>query len=376
VAQPGQSDSPKQAFKDAAQQLVQAGDQDDLAALITAYQNDPTSAKDPWLAYDKAQLLILGKQYKQAEAMLKPLADQADANGPDDFANAYYFSAGIAGDGMAAYTTATDKLAAFKGVAAGLLARSDNAVLAHFCDTQAASYPSDPWIYYYQARMHEAVEEYDAADASYDKAMSLAGVKDIDAIRSARVAARFSAGDGLSAYKEIEPRDQVFTQLCGLFTDKKDVTSLARLVSTRQADAPQDPTLPLWNAAAKFLAGNYAAAVKLLDANRSTLAAVNRGRFTDLYVRSEVRLKNFDAALAEASRPTGTTKDWLHLAVVQCAKGDVDAATAALNAVLKTGGRGVGDLYLDPDIGPALATAPFAGWAQQHPAPPPRPATS
>jgi tetratricopeptide (TPR) repeat protein len=276
---------------------------------------------------------------------------------------------------MKIYAAATDKQEAFHELADAFLARQDTATLSQLVDLELKNFPDDPWVNFYQGKLHESADEYDAADTSYAKAMSLAGIKDSDAIRMGRVSARFNAGDGLSAYQDIEPRDKVFAQLCGLFTDKKDAVGLAKLVAKRQADAPQDPTLPLWDAAAKFLAGDYTGAIRLLGANRATIQAVNRSRFTDLYIRSLVRAKQFSAALTEANQLVDGQNDWLHIAVVQCAQGNVPDAITALNTLLQNGDVDAGVLYLDPDIGPALATPPFAAWRKQHPAPPARPAT-
>jgi hypothetical protein len=193
----------------------------------------------------------------------------------------------------------------------------------------------------------------------------------------ARVLARFDAGNGLSAYEDIEPKDKVFTQLCGLFSGRKDGLGLSKLVAARQMDAPNDPTVILWNADALFLTGDYAHAVSVLDGNRTAILAVRVGglqtnlyRFRDLYIRSQVRLKNFVAARAEANLNPGAAdvKDWWHIAIVECAAGNVADATQAMDAWLKDGVDEVdeSDLEHDPDIGPALATPPFAAWRRDH----------
>ena len=128
-------------------------------------------------------------------------------------------------------------------------------------------------------------------------------------------------------------------------------------------DAPNDPTVILWNADALFLTGDYAHAVSVLDGNRTAILAVRVGglqtnlyRFRDLYIRSQVRLKNFVAARAEANLNPGAAdvKDWWHIAIVECAAGNVADATQAMDAWLKDGVDEVdeSDLEHDPDIGP------------------------
>jgi len=360
-------------FKNAAPILQAARDLEGMQILIDAYRVRPESANDPLLPFYNAELDDLRKQYKEAEALLKPLVPLATVKGQEHFATEYLYSAELAGDSIEAYGIAPDKSAAFLLLAGRLLLKKDDATLTQLVDLHIQGFPSDPWPYYYQARMHQAANEYDAADTAYAKAMSL-DTKGTETFRLARVSARFYAGNGLSAYQDIEPRDKVFTQLCGLFALKKQAEGLANLVAARRADAPEDPNVPLWDADARFLDGDYMGAVNVLDANRATIQAVkvngiqvNLYRFRDIYIRSQVRLKQFDAARAEAVGSQGTEKDWFHLAVVECAAGNVPDAIKAMDALLADDDYDESDLYRDPDIGPALATPAFAAWRQKHP---------
>src|SRR5205807_425583 len=151
-------------------------------------------------------------------------------------------------------------------------------------------------------------------------------------------------------------------QLARLFNSDEHAEDLARLVAIRRADFPGDPNLPLWDATAKFLGKKYADAVEILTANRTIIEGekFNRYHWLNLYIRSQVRLKEFDAARAEANKLDHGRKDWWHIAMVECAAGNVTPGTQALDAYLQGGDiDDLASLYEDPDIGPALATTAF-----------------
>jgi len=374
-----QADSPATVFVKTAPTLQRQRDVEGMQILIDAYRARPESAGDPWLPYYDAEFKVIGKQYKDAETLLKPLVPLATVKGQASFLTEYIYASELAGDAIDAYGVVPDKKNAFRLLAPRLLGQKDNTTLSLLIDTHLKAFPTDPWVYYYQGKLHQAALEYDAADASYAKALSLAAATDSDTFRSARVISRFSAGNGLTAYHDVQPQDKVFSQLCGLYAGKKDAEGLAKLVAARRADAPNDPGVPLWDGDAKFLAGDYSGAVSVLESNRAAIQAVatDRYRFQDIYIRSEVRLKQFDAARAEANRSPDDGKDWWNLAIVECAAGNVAEATKALDELLDEDYE-ADEFYADPDIGPALATPAFAAWKQQHPAaarPATRPAT-
>ena len=61
---------------------------------------------------------------------------------------------------MAAYNNAPDKQAAFTMLASRLLSQSNRATLSQLITTHLSGYPSDPWPYYYQAKLQEADKNF------------------------------------------------------------------------------------------------------------------------------------------------------------------------------------------------------------------------
>ena len=366
---------PRTVFRNAVPDLQRSRDLDGMEELINAYQSRPESKEDPYLTYYDSELKIIRKNYKVAEAQLRTLIPLAKVKDQECFEDEYLYCSFLAGDALAAYGEVPDKQAAFLSLARRLLGEH-NATLTRLVAIHLPGFPNDPWAHYYNAKLYEALKQPRTADAAYAHAMALAGPDDLPTIRSARVYARFAAGDGLSAYRDIRPSDEVFSQLANLFSNKEQAENLSRLVSARRSDAPQDPALPLWEGEARYLAGDYESAVEALKPLRGTFAKGNGAiyRWRNVYIRSQVRLKRFDLARAEATTPIGEYKNWFQIALVECVAGNIAEATHAMDAELADDEEAnTSEFYDDPDIGPAIAKPAFAAWRQKHPRPATRP---
>jgi tetratricopeptide (TPR) repeat protein len=371
------SQSPATVFSNAAPILQRNRDLEGMQILIDAYRARTESANDPMLTYYDSELRILRKQYKEAEAQLKTILPSSTRPGLDMIAREYVYAALLAGDAMEGYSNAPDPQAAFKVLASRLLATRNNPTLEQLVTLHLSRFPRDSWAYYYQGRLQQATRNFPAADSAFASAVSLADAKDQDTFRAARVDARFRSGDGLAAYHDIAPQDKVFVQLARLFSNARQIDNLNRLVAARQTDAPDDPNLPLWNADAKYLAHNYADCITILSDQRDVIRSekTNQYMWRDLYIRSQVRLGQFDAARAENKRSQGDATDWWHTAIVECAAGNVPDGEQALDTLLTTEEFSAAQLYDDTDLGPAIARPAFASWRSKNPRPVTRPST-
>lgn len=371
--------TPGEVFTRAVPILQRKRDLEGMRILIAAYRARPESANDSWLNYYDAELKVISKQYREAEAELLPLLPQAGEEGKQVFASEYLYSSRLAGDAIRAYGNMPDQRAAFKQLAQPLLRDGMKTTLADLVARHEQKFPDDPWPHYYQARLDETTSAYDAAEVEFAKAMSLEVGKNVETFRAARVLARYKAGNGLSAYRDIAPQDKTFRQLAMLYASAKRADDLSKLVDARRADRPDDPGVPLWDAQAKFLSGDYAAAVQLLSEHRDDIQKEQslRYKWSDLYIRCQVRLRHFDEARKQTNGSSEDERNWFQVAIVECAAGDVARGTEALNTLLRDDeDTTVADFYADPDIGPALATPAFAAWRAKHPRPAKRAASS
>jgi tetratricopeptide (TPR) repeat protein len=336
-----------------------------MGIMIDAYAARPESAGDEWFIYYKAELKILQKNYRQGELLLQPILADAGTTAPKATTIEYYYAAALAGDSMNVYRAAADKKFAFTQLASRDYTQGYYIMLGELVTAQLAHNPNDPWVLYYQACVQQNDGNYSAADNSYAKAMSLSKVPaDVTHFLNARLYGRYAAGTGVSAYQQIEPKDQVFKQLAYLFSKYKQGENLAKLVALRKADVPTDASLPLWDADAKFLAGDYEDAVATLSTITPSDGS-NKDKWNNLYIRSQIRLKHFDAARVVADK---SAVDPVLVAAIECNAGNVPAAIKALNLAWDND-EDLGTVYADPDIGPAIATPAFADWRASHPNP-------
>src|SRR5205823_6228323 len=137
----------------------------------------------------------------------------------------------------------------------------------------------------------------------------------------------------------------------------------------RKAD-PRDPDLPLWEAEVYWLREDYASAVEVLTRQRETVleGEANRRKFEDRLIRSQIRLGRFDEAVRGAD--AGGKVSPLLRAAALAAAGDVTRTGQALDGLVRQH-YGPAAFYADPDLGPALRTAPFAPLRQKYPEPTP-----
>ena len=373
---------PSELFRGTIPTLQNRHDLVGMRTVLDAYRKHPEAADDHWVAYYDAETLILQKRYPEAEKELQTLLPFASQKNCECFASEYVYTAELAGDALKAYSTAPDPRKTFGILAARLLDKQDYGPLGKLIATHTRLVPDDSRGYYYQAELKRMQKDPEAADQSFAKAMSLAQDQPDESsqnlIRASWVAARYERGKGLSAYKDIKPADKVFKQLARRYFNDRNARDLAQLVAARSADAPEDPDAFLWDAGAKYLAGDYAAAVEALTTNRKTILSqqFNQYQWTDFYIRSQIRLKHFDEARNELGDQSEARKDWWHTALVECAAGNVPEAVKALDKLLEfDGDYDVSSFYEDPDLGPALSAPAFADWRAKHPVPTTGPAT-
>src|SRR5262249_5513049 len=157
----------------------------------------------------------------------------------------------------------------------------------------------------------------------------------------------------LAAYAEVGPRKETFEQLANRCVMDRKADALAALVAAHRKNEPADRTMIVWEVEAKWLAGDYAGAVKLLEEDRRGVFAEphHQWKFRDRLVRSLARLKRFDEALKEAE-PSAKDRfgDLLLPAVVHALAGDVAKTGLALEESERRG-YNAQSFYGDPDLG-------------------------
>jgi predicted Zn-dependent protease len=252
----------------------------------------------------------------------------------------------------------------------GLSAAKAKAGLRQLIEARLEKRTDDAAAHLYAGEMHRREGEYDKAAAAFARGMAR---KPPEPLRLRfhydHVQALYQAGKGLSAYTDFGRDRMTFSQLGNLFIQGGKAMELEALVAAHRQTDPSDPTLPVWETEARFVAGDYAAALKLLQQHQGGAFAQpnERWRFKDRLVRCLVRLKRFDEALKEARAFAKERNGNLLLpAVVHAAAGDVAKTQAELEKCARRF-YGTYGFYNDPDLGPALCREPFRELRQRFP---------
>src|SRR5262249_30631654 len=141
--------------------------------------------------------------------------------------------------------------------------------LRRLLEAYRANRPEDPEGPSKEGELYLAEGRYDRAEAAFAEAARLAADEPLrERIRVSRVYARYRAGKGLSAYPEMSRTRQTFEQLASLYAADRKGKELLALVEVRRKDAPGDRGLPAREAEGRWLTGDYAGALKLLEEHR------------------------------------------------------------------------------------------------------------
>jgi hypothetical protein len=232
--------------------------------------------------------------------------------------------------------------------------------------------PKDVYLDYFAGVMHHRKKEYDLAESAFAACMTKPlDPEEREMFRAERVIARFHAGKGMSAYKDVGPADATFTQLARLYGYSSDAKNLAELVAEHRKASPDHPGVHYWQAEVDWLNKDYAKAAEAFargrDRWKDTPEFAHRG--PDRLVRSLIRLKRADEAWRELARdPAVPANDPLLEAAVRAANGDVIGAGKAMDKWVGMG-RPSAAFYSDEDLGPLLRTEAFGQLREQFPPP-------
>ena len=374
---------PADVFSGAADVCVGERAGDAIAALVEAYRPVARGADDPWLLYYDGEAKVLLKRYAEAAALLNRALPLAPPGNEQVFHDEYLHAFALADQPLEGYAGSPQPDVAFIKYADDLVAEETTDRIRQLIMAHRAKRPDDGWLDYYEGRALMKEGKPKVALARYARGLkAVAG--DEGATRTyqlARADAAFAAGNGLAAYDGTLP-EATFDRLAPRYAEAKHADGLAKLIAAHRKRVPADPDLPVWDAEVEFLRGQYKRVVQLLTEHRARTAAAAAGgggedaaadedwRVSDRLIRSLVRLKWFDEALAEVRRAAGDGEpDHWYLAMIHAAAGKVREAAAALDTMIADEDYEVdaSNFYEDADLGPALRTPAFAAWRKKHP---------
>jgi tetratricopeptide (TPR) repeat protein len=363
------------------------------AALRAAAPEDPEG-----LVWQARAEILKGDLARAGTLLRSALGKQPQAPVRDRYLREFLFDTVAVGKSLDGYRQAPDPDGAFRTLGDALLGRffdrsfpgddldgeipddappprgmslaKAKAALRQLIQAHREKRPDDPAADLYEGELHLHEGDSGKSVAAFARGMAR---KPSEALRQRfhhnHVLALYQAGKGLSAYTDFGRDRQTFNQLANLFFQGSKAKELEALIAAHRQTAPNDPTLPVWETDARFLAGDYAAALKLLEQHRGGAFAQpgERWRFQDRRVLCLVRLKRFDEALKEARAfAKGRDGNLLLPAVVHAAAGDVAKTEAELAKCVRRF-NGTYAIYNDPDLVLALSREPSRALRQRFP---------
>lgn len=138
-----------------------------------------------------------------------------------------------------AYAVATRTREAFRFLAAEAAKRYRLDELKQLILAHARKEAADPLLALYQAELSVRTGEYEKADKAFTAALARRpDAETLKTFRASRVLARYHSGQTMSAYRDIGPREETFTQLAMLlFQDDRD-DQLQNLLDAHAKDFP------------------------------------------------------------------------------------------------------------------------------------------
>jgi tetratricopeptide (TPR) repeat protein len=169
------------------------------------------------------------------------LARQADAAKRQEYVTGFLVAMAEAGKAVDAYDVAPEPREAFRLLAAELKKGYRPDDLRRLVSLHGKKRPADPLLPFYEGEAYAQQGYYHLAERSFAAGMARPPEDvPLELFRPNRVLARYYAGQGLSAYQEIGPRDETFAQLAGLYFAEGAYDALQILLDTHARTNPND----------------------------------------------------------------------------------------------------------------------------------------
>jgi tetratricopeptide (TPR) repeat protein len=202
---------------------------------------------------------------KEALPLFKSaLAKQKDALKRREYAKRFLKAMGSIGKADEGYAVIPDSRAMFPGLAAEAKKHYRIGDLRQLVQVHGKKHADDPLLPWYQAELYVREGRYALADQTF--AAALAHPPDAETLkefRGSRVLAQYHTGRALSAYRDVGPRQETFTQLAILCFNNEEDAQLRGLLDAHEKHNPRDDELLRFRYRLKIRQQQTAEAVKL-----------------------------------------------------------------------------------------------------------------
>jgi tetratricopeptide (TPR) repeat protein len=205
---------------------------------VAMCKNDPDYAPP---AYHLAMIRARGRATEAAVPLFRTaMAKQTDAEKRREYTHGFLEAMASVGMQMDAYAAVPDAREAFRFLAADALKKYRTDLLKRLVAAHGKEHAADPLLPWYQAALHVREGHYALAEKAFVAALkNPPDAETLAQFREPRVLARYHAGDFLSAYRDIGPRDETFLQLAGLCFWEETDDHLQALLDAHAANDPE-----------------------------------------------------------------------------------------------------------------------------------------
>ena len=249
-----------EAFRTAANRLLRDRDPVKLDQLVTLHaQRQPD---DAWLAYFRAEALLLRGALAEAAAAFEPALAKVSDDQRQSYLDEYLWCMSQIGQPLEAYRAAPDAAAAFRGLAGWLDDFDHRAALARLLAAHEERAPDDPWLVYYRARLlvlkgrfAEAANTLQPLLDSDDEELSDRCLSQYDMTVS-------RAGRPLDLYRHAPNSRRAFVSTAYDLShaEPPNADVLAEMIALHDAKHPDDPWLAVYKGKLLLLRDQYAEA--------------------------------------------------------------------------------------------------------------------
>ncbi|HPF37471.1 MAG TPA: tetratricopeptide repeat protein [Phycisphaerae bacterium] len=236
----------------------------------------------------------------------------------------------------------------------------------------AESHESDAWAAYFQASVHHANGDEDAAIAAFARAHQLATDPQTAAmIAPAWRVSMYEAGRIDEAYDTIPPQRDTFDELGMYLFAAEKYDAIRALIKRHRERHPDDTEIQFYEVEMAAAENRHEAALEILTTHRDALVGRSLGPWWFHYarLRSLIGLSRFDEAriAAKEFEPVDDVNDpQFNQLWIAAAEGNVASAIAAFDALV-AGEYFSMALYEDEDLGPHLMSEAMAPLREKYP---------
>ena len=327
---------------------------------------------DPWLAVYTCLLLGSEEKYEEVTRILEEAISKTEDETVMSSLQFYQVEALVELDRVIdAYEARGNNEESFEAVGNYCRWNGHMPKLEALIERHREQFPDDPKIGFFTAVFLKSEGELAKANRLFSQAYMSTEDENLKSnCRTEWIDSLFQLGTPLAAYEQIEPRDETFESLVYRLKNEENWSDLESLIELHKRNALNDAVLLDAQVELHWRRGEYEQIIALmsplLDQRMQALGDTTITQMRERVVRSYLRLKKLDEALALAQLIYDEEQEPHFLAVVNAALGYPDETSKFLDEYSQSSYYRT-DIYDDEDVGDIARSDEFLPCRKAHP---------